>query len=392
MSIRLSNGTVLPFGLLNVQNKESAVAAFNRSYKNTGIKAGFIVASYDITDDQNQGKLCTEYDVRTVEQFENKGTTTLLYRNCLSSQSFGGIADYLEYTLREQTYEGKNAPSFTDQDGAIVLIQCLDSIGSKAIVIGSLAHPDRSSNITTTDPQLYGQYNGIGVQVNTDGSASLIFNGATDSKGNVIDTSQNASTFQIQKDGSMTILFASGTMVTVPTDGSVQLLTSNGNLVFLNNTANEISINQKDGNTIGMNSTSVTISDATGKQIISLNDSTVQLTSGGTLVEQSTGHTISSGSVSISGLGGIKIKDQLGGELNIQNGTVALGGPAAELLDLFSQTLSQFNSLLSGLTTAFSTPAVPFAPLNPVWEVTAIPIQVQLQLISTLLSTIKGTL
>ena len=100
MSTVLPNGTVLPHGLLNVQNKAAYVAAFNRSYKNTGIKAGFVIASYAPDDDGNKSKLCTEYDVETIEQFENKGTTTILYRNCLSTQSFGGIADYVEYTVR----------------------------------------------------------------------------------------------------------------------------------------------------------------------------------------------------------------------------------------------------------------------------------------------------
>lgn len=392
MSTILPNGAVIPFGLLSVQDRESKVAAFNRSYKNTGIKAGFVVASYDTTDDKNQTKLSTEYDVRTVEQFENKGTTAILYRNCLSSQSFGGIADYLEFTLRAQTYEGKNAPSFAKQDGAIVLIQCLDNIGSKAIVVGCLEHPDRKTNITSTEPQLFGEYNGIAVQINTDGSASLIFNGATDSKGKVIDSSQNSTTLQIQKDGTLTILDANGTLLSTDKNGSIQSLTSNGNSIFLNNEANEVSVTQKDGNTIGMNSKGVTISDATGKQIIAIDDSTVQLTSGGTMVEQSTGHTINSGSVNISGLGGISAKDGIGGALVIKNGMVALGGPAAELLDLFSQTLQQLSTLMISLTTAFATPAIPLSPLDPAWAASAAPIQVQLALITVLLTTIKGSL
>ena len=377
MSKRLPSGAVLPHGLLNVQGREAQVAAFNRSYKNTGIKAGFIVDSYAATDDENQSKLCTEYDVETIEQFENKGTTTLLYRNCLSSQSFGGIADYVEYTLRPQTYEGDDAPQFNEQDGAIVLIQCLDNIGSKAIVIGALQHPDRDSNITTTDPQFFGEYNGIQVQVNIDGSTSLIFNGATDSKGDVIDTSQNSTTFQIQKDGTINILDANGTMISTDTNGSIQLLTSNGNMVFLNNDANEISINQKDGNTIGMNATGVTIADATGKQIIAIDDSTVQLTSGGTMVEQSTGHTISSGSVNISGLGGIKMTDQIGGEINIKNGMVAIGNSTAELLDLFNQTLTAIQSLSVPTAVGPSGPPINLAQF----------IQIQ-----TMLTLIKGSL
>ena len=277
MSIMLSNGTVLPFGLLGVHDEEDAVAAFNRSYKNTGIKAGFIVASYDVSDPKNQSKLCTEYDVRTIEQFENQGTTAILYRNCLSSQSFGSIADYLEFTLRSQTYESKNAPSFSGQDGAIVLIQCLDNIGVKAIVVGYLAHPDRQTNITTTDPQLYGEYNGIQVQILTDGSTSLIFNGATDSDGEPLDSSQKPTTIQIQKDGTFTISDAFGNKVTTGSEG-------------------------------------VNVTDLSGNIIATTSE-------------------------------GVKITDSNGGELNIENGKVALGNSTAELLDLFDQTLSAIQNL-----------------------------------------------
>jgi hypothetical protein len=200
MSI-LPNGTVLPHGLLSAQSHESNIAGFNRSYKNTGLKAGFIVRSYVANDPSNVTKLCTEYDVQTIEQFENKGSTSILYRNCLSCQGFGSIADFLEFTLRSQTFQSPNAPTFNGQDGAIVLIQCLDNIGSKAIVVGNLIHPDRPTNITSTAPQLSGEYNGVNVEIANDGSCSLTFKGATDSNGNPT-TSNGNTTFQIKPDGS----------------------------------------------------------------------------------------------------------------------------------------------------------------------------------------------
>ena len=232
MSI-LSNGTVLPHGLVSAQNHESNVAGFNRSYKNTGLKAGFIVASYAATDPNNKSQLCTEYDVQTIEQFENKGSTSLLYRNCLSCQGFGGIGDFLEYTLRPETYQSQNAPIFSDQDGAIVLIQCLDNIGSKAIVVGTLMHPDRATTITSTDPQLAFEYNGVSVKIANDGSFSLTFNGATDSKGVPTDSSQGTTTFEIQTDGSfqftnseVTLLGTKSGELTITTSGDCNVNSS----------------------------------------------------------------------------------------------------------------------------------------------------------------------
>jgi len=198
----LPNGTVMPHGLMSPQGYEASIAGFNRSYKNTGLKAGFIVKSYAANDPSNRTQLCTEYDVQTIEQDENKGSTSILYRNCLSSQGLGSIADYLEFTLRPQTFQSKDAPVFSGQDGAIVLLQCLDNIGSKAIVVGNLISPDRPTNITSTAPQLIGEYNGVNIAINNDGSCSLTFKGATDSKGVPTDPSQGPTTLQIETDGS----------------------------------------------------------------------------------------------------------------------------------------------------------------------------------------------
>lgn len=203
MSTQLPNGTVVPFGMLSPNGAETAVAAFNRSYKNTGIKAGLVKKSYAPKDPQNQNGLCTEYDVLTIEQNENKGSTSITYKNCLSTQGFGSIADYLEYTLRPLTKQtDKGFPTFSDQDGAIVLIQCLNNVGDKAIVVGTLIHPDRPTNVVNNSPQMFGEYNGIKIQINQDGSCSLIFKGATDSQGKPVDSTQGNTEFQIKTDGS----------------------------------------------------------------------------------------------------------------------------------------------------------------------------------------------
>ena len=242
----MPNGTVLPSGLLGSQGPEGAMAAFNRSYRNTGIKAGIIVNSYISTDPGNQSKICTEYDVLVMEQFENKGSTSITYKNCLSSQGFGSLADYFEAVLRVKSFQtNKGFTTFKDQDGAIVLIQCLDNVGDKAIVIGNLIHPDRPTNIASTDPQLWAEYNGVNLKVGTDGSCSLTFKGATDSKGVPTDPSQGNTVLQIQTDGSfqfnhsaITIRADKSGVLTITTTGNANItvggdcnLTSTGKVV-----------------------------------------------------------------------------------------------------------------------------------------------------------------
>ena len=108
----------------------------------------------------------------------------------------------MEFTLRPKTFQtNKGFPTFSDQDGSIVLIKCLDNCGDKAIVIGNLIHPDRPTNITSTAPQLSGEYNGVNIEIANDGSCSLTFKGATDSKGTPT-TSNGNTVFQIKSDGS----------------------------------------------------------------------------------------------------------------------------------------------------------------------------------------------
>jgi hypothetical protein len=279
----------------------------------------------------------------TIEQFENQGTTSILYRNCIGSQGFGAIADFLEFTLRPKTNQTSTGfPAFKGQDGAIVLIQCLDNIGDKGYVVGTLIHPDRPTTITSTDPQLSGEYNGINVQIASDGSFTFTFKGATDSSGSVIDSSQKPTTCQIQNDGSLNITTAAGSMCEMTNDGSIKLLSNNGNTVILDDGANEISINQKDG-------------------------SIVDLTSSG-----------------------VKITDPTGGELNINSGMVALGNSTAELLDLFNQLLQALSTLLTSLSTSAVT-AGPF-PVAPPLAVATAPAIVTITQIQTLLALIKGSL
>lgn len=261
MSTILPSGTVLPYGLQGQQGYESSVAAFNQSYRNTGLKAGFVVKSYAANDPSNKSQLCTEYDVQTIEQFENKGSTSILYKNCLSYQGFGSIADFLEFTLRPQTYNtNQGAPTFGSQDGAVVLIKCLDNCGDKAIVVGNLIHPDRPTTITSTAPQLSGTYNGVDIAINNDGSCSLVFNGATDSKGAATNPGQGPTSLQIQTDGSFQFSHSTITISAAKSGVLTITTTSDANLTVGGNMTATVT-----GNT---NLTSTGKTSITGKEIL----------------------------------------------------------------------------------------------------------------------------
>lgn len=200
----LDNGAVLPYGLLVDDAATSMMEGYNKSYKNFPLRVGVVVASYLKTDENNRSKLTTEYDVVVIEQNSDKGATTIRYRNCMSAEGLGSIADYLETALRPQTTKTTKGDStnLNGQDGAIVLMLCWDGMSDKGIIIGSLTHPDRDSNLTEEGPLLEGEYNGVHISVAKDGSTSLTFKGATDNQGAPIDSSQGMTTIKIEKDGS----------------------------------------------------------------------------------------------------------------------------------------------------------------------------------------------
>lgn len=203
MSNVMNNGAVLPNGLLG-DNAGAMMAGFNKTYRNNALRIGVVVAAYPTADDRNRSKLTTEYDVLVVEQHEDKGSTTLLYRNCMSSEGLGSIADFFEKTLRpkkKKTTKGDSV-NLKGQDGAIVLLLCLDGMSDKGIIISALTHPDRKTTLKDADPRLEGEYNGLNIKVEKDGSATLTFRGATDSEGKVLDKNQGDTVIGIEKDGS----------------------------------------------------------------------------------------------------------------------------------------------------------------------------------------------
>lgn len=203
MSNQLNSGAVLPAGLLS-SNDHAMMAGFNKSYKNLALRIGVVVTSYPTSNDRNKNKLTTEYDVMCIEQMEDKGATTILYRNCMSAEGLGSIADFFEKALRPKKKKSTKGDSINlkGQDGAIVLMLCLDGMSDKAIIIGALTHPDRKTTLKDEGPYLEGEYNGVNVKVDKDGSCTLTFRGATDSEGKPTDASQGDTVVKIEKDGS----------------------------------------------------------------------------------------------------------------------------------------------------------------------------------------------
>ena len=202
----LNNGAVLPSGLLGVST-DAGFAAFKKTYQNCYLRVGIIIQTYNPDDEKNYTKTVTEYDVLAFEQNEDSGSTVITYKNCVMASSFGSIADFFEAKLRKmETKTTKGAsPGPAGQNGAIVLLLCLNGLSDRGVILNSLSHPDRKTTLTDDGPHLEGEYNGVHVVVNADGSTSLTFKGATDNDGKIIDPSQGDTVLAIEKDGSYEI-------------------------------------------------------------------------------------------------------------------------------------------------------------------------------------------
>lgn len=197
----LDNGAVLPSGLLD-HDLSADMSGFEKAYRNFAMRIGIVMNAYSANEDKNVSKLTTEYDVLVFEQNEDRGATTILYRNCMSADGLGSIADFFEKTLRKKKkQDNKGTPDLKGQNGAIVLLLCLDAVSDKAIVIGAFPHPKRKTTLTDSEPHLEGEYNGINIKVEADGSTTLTFKGATDNDGKVI-SDQGTTVLKIEKDGS----------------------------------------------------------------------------------------------------------------------------------------------------------------------------------------------
>lgn len=202
--MRLKNGTVLPYGLLSLDAYKHN-SGFNKSYANYCLRLGIVKKSYPVDAKENVLKKTTEYDVVVVEQDENRAITPITYKNCIVLDSFGGVGDFFEKSLRSQSKlkNKSKGNDFNNQDGASVLLLCLNGSSERGIIIGGFQHTERKTKLTGKGPQMFGSFNGVDIQVETDGSCRLTFNGATDSEGKPLDKEQGVTTVDIEKDGTI---------------------------------------------------------------------------------------------------------------------------------------------------------------------------------------------
>lgn len=181
-------------------------------YNNTTLKSGIIVKLYEIDDKLNINKNIPEYDVLIVEQKKTSTVEPVIYKNCICIDGLGGYADFFEYKLRpvkEEKDKDSTTPlstNFKNQFGNMVLLLCLDGSLDKGIIVKSVPHPGRKTNLTKdAGLHLEGEYNGLNWKINKDGELTVTFKSKTNEKGEPQDEKAGGTHFQINKKGSVDI-------------------------------------------------------------------------------------------------------------------------------------------------------------------------------------------
>jgi|WetSurMetagenome_2_1015567.scaffolds.fasta_scaffold24707_5 hypothetical protein len=203
---KLPSGSFLPSSLLSLDTS-SMMENFNSSFKNYALKVGFIQDLYEIDDKQNINKAVLEYKVVVLEQKEDGAQTPIIYDHCLHMDLFGSQADYFEMRLRKQDKVEKKDKSGDKiakyQDGAMVLLLCVNGVSESALIIGGIKHPKRKSGLTKDKAlAMNAEFNGINYSIDKDGALKILFKGPTDNTGKPTNKDVGGSYLTIDKEGS----------------------------------------------------------------------------------------------------------------------------------------------------------------------------------------------
>ena len=192
-----NNGYVAPSFLFT----EQPISFKDVMYNNFSLKVGQILKiNYPQDNDSSANTAIITYDVLVQEQLnENKHTT--VYYNCPVLDMFGGVSDFLEYTLRPNvqdlmSFKLTQGP-LKDSDlnkllGSMVLILCIGATAANPIIVGGIKNVllNKNPNYDTKikDKKENGHFlnfsfNGITTSINKYGELFLNFFGPTNSQG-----------------------------------------------------------------------------------------------------------------------------------------------------------------------------------------------------------------
>lgn len=190
------------------EREEEQVNFARKIFGNTSLRVGLVLEKLEEDDEKNISKLGPEYNVMTIEQDQQNGSSTSIYKNCINIDAFGGVADYFQFTHRaaKDPKKAKKKGSLKEETGSIVLLLCLDGNSEKAIILKSIHNPKKNKVLTKDKGHhLEGEFNGVNWQVDKDGALKITFKSATEDDGTPKDDEAGGTFVEINKQGSVDI-------------------------------------------------------------------------------------------------------------------------------------------------------------------------------------------
>ena len=318
--------TVLPSSLLSPESG-GETGVFDHNFKNFSLKSGVIIGCHELEDPKNINKLGPEYDVSVYEQDEDRGITSTIYSNCTYLESFGAIGDFLEVKKRIPTKgEYRSDQKADKQNGAMVLLLCIDGISDKGIIIGGISHPSRKSILTEAlGHHLEGEFNGVNWQINKDGALTVTFRSATDNDGKQADAKAAGSTLKMEKDGSVEVSDGNKETIRVDKTKKTISITSESDI----STTSDANINLTAKKSINAKATDELLADA-GGSITAKSGGAFNITSEGALM-------IKASSIDMKSDESVKIKGTM---VNISSPMINVGDGGTPAVTMSTQVLT----------------------------------------------------
>jgi hypothetical protein len=241
----LEDGTVVP-SYLRTRTRDFV--------GNFALKMGEVKEILYPENERNLSGKFTEYVVRVQEwNPENGAWGVITYTNCVVSSLFGGLADFLSYTVRPD--DGTSQPPLVQGDkpdptlgnGSQVLILCANGMKTSPLIVGGWpTNGDDSSE--ANGHYLHFNFNGIDALINNDGEFTFTFGGATQADGSLadgVDSDSSNGSISFTKDGNIQIADGSGEQLmlidhqnkkmVLTADSEYDVTVSNGNMIIKSN-------------------------------------------------------------------------------------------------------------------------------------------------------------
>lgn len=300
-----------------------------------------------------------------------------LLHNCRVSKSLGGIHNYEEIILKAtkgataldtSSLAANGDPNLRNSqtwNGDCVYVQFLDGSLTLPIITGLAKHPgNKESEATKEDGQRYrDNFNGISKEIDKDGKFSwLKQNGSYNSS--VMPNSKDPLTPYFNEFVPDELLGKDAVSLTIGNDFDVKFALNTDFAIEIDGKADTLGITTKGGSNFLIdgsadsfefttNGGASTILDGSADkwEMVTNGGATITAdgkgdkialkTSAGDSLEMTKGVTItdSNGNKIVMSSSGIKLTESSGAGMNLSKGKVAIGGAAAEVVDLLSKTL-----------------------------------------------------